>query len=206
MARKPLRRKPPPKKAKKRKKQPASSGKKSVNLFAGLFVLLLLGSLIAFPLLQKRSGSNSSQSPVSSHEPQQPKVPPTFKKEGVLYFIKSTTGDSLRIDIEVAQTEAETTQGLMFRTHINENQGMLFIFDKAEMRSFWMKNTYLPLDIIFVNEQLEIVTIRHNAQPFSRASQASTAEAQYVVEVKGGFCKRHGIEEGDRIAFQIGQS
>ena len=79
---------------------------------------------------------------------------PQFKKEGELYFVKAT-GDTIRkIDIEIAEPEYERTRGLMYRRNMKDTQGMLFIFDKPDMRSFWMKNTYIPLDIMFVDSIL----------------------------------------------------
>jgi uncharacterized membrane protein (UPF0127 family) len=85
---------------------------------------------------------------------------------------------------------------------MDEMQGMLFIFDNEEYRSFWMANTPLPLDIVFVNAKRVIVTIQRNTVPYSRESVPSTEEAQYVVEVNAGFSDRHGLLVGDTIEWR----
>lgn len=127
----------------------------------------------------------------------------TFTKNGELTFLDKENNFLAKIDIEIADTEEKRTQGLMFRSSMKETQGMLFIFDKEEMQAFWMKNTMIPLDMIFVNAKKEIVNVRANARPYDLSSYTSTAPAKYVVEVNGGFCKRHGIKSGDKITFRI---
>jgi hypothetical protein len=80
---------------------------------------------------------------------------------------------------------------------------MLFINSEEEMQSFWMKNTYIPLDMIFVNANKEIVTIHVNTTPLKEWNYTSTKPALYVVEVNAGFTNRHGIGTGDKIDFVI---
>ncbi len=126
-----------------------------------------------------------------------------FTKNGELTFLDNRNNFLAKIDIEIADTEEKRTQGLMFRASMKENQGMLFIFDREEMQAFWMKNTMIPLDMIFVNAKKEIVNIRRNARPYDLSSYTSLAPTKYVVEVNGGYCKRHGIKSGDRITFRI---
>jgi uncharacterized membrane protein (UPF0127 family) len=82
-----------------------------------------------------------------------------------------------------------------------ESAGMLFIFPQEEVRSFWMKNTYIPLDIIFVDASREIVTIQSNTQPLSTEPVPSYKPAKYVIEVNAGFTSKHNIKEGDRVEF-----
>ena len=107
------------------------------------------------------------------------------------------------IDIEVKKEELDRSTGMMWRRSMEENQGMLFIMDRPEPQSFWMRNTYIPLDIIFVDENLRILNIRANAQPGSLQSQSSVGDALYVVEVIGGFCAQYGIEADDEIRYQL---
>lgn len=87
----------------------------------------------------------------------------------------------------------------MYRKDLPEFHGMLFLFPREEVQSFWMKNTPLPLDIIFINSAYEIVNIARNTIPFSERLLPSGRPAQFVLEVNGGFCQRHGIEVGDRV-------
>jgi len=126
-----------------------------------------------------------------------------FTKNGELTFLDRNNNLLAKIDIEIADTDEKRTQGLMFRSSMKENQGMLFIFERENFQAFWMKNTMIPLDMIFVNAKKEIVNIRRNARPYDLSSYTSTAPAKYVVEVNGGFCLRHGIKSGDRISFRI---
>lgn len=134
-------------------------------------------------------------------------VEPKFIKEGTLAFgSKDSTGafsPKINIDIEVAADMIETSRGLMYRRSMDEKQGMLFIFDETEPKSFWMKNTYISLDIIYTDGQGKIVTIQPNTTPLSEAQVPSYVPAQFVVEVNAGFCERHGVVEGDWISVKM---
>ncbi|MBI1933599.1 MAG: DUF192 domain-containing protein [Ignavibacteriales bacterium] len=125
-----------------------------------------------------------------------------FKKEGELTFQKKDGNFVSTIDVEFADNEIERATGLMFRKEMNENQGMLFVFPTEEFQSFYMKNTILPLDIIYVNKNLEIVTIFNHTTPFSLESLPSTGPAQYVVEVNAEYTKKHNIVVGDKVLFR----
>jgi hypothetical protein len=122
-----------------------------------------------------------------------------FKKEGELVFIDSSGTELKKIDIEIAEDEYERQLGLMFRENMNENQGMLFIFPYQSMQSFWMSNTLISLDIIFINNQKKIVTIHKGTNILSEQSYPSSDPAQYVVEVIAGFTDKYNIKTGDRI-------
>jgi uncharacterized membrane protein (UPF0127 family) len=131
-------------------------------------------------------------------------APTTQKIEGELTFIKNNASEGVkRIAIEVADNPEERNRGLMDRRSLPDSTGMLFIFERSGPQSFWMKNTYIPLDIIFVNADKQIVKIHKYAAPHSIDSYPSEKEAQYVVEVNGGFTDQHNIQEGDRISFVV---
>lgn len=124
-----------------------------------------------------------------------------FTKQGELAFI-SAKGDTIsKIDVEVADDPAKRTRGLMFRDKMAENQGMIFLFDKEEEQSFWMHNTILPLDIIYINSRMEIVSIIKNAEPFNDTALPSLKPAQYVVEVNAGYTNKYNIKKGDKIVW-----
>lgn len=106
------------------------------------------------------------------------------------------------ITIQIADNDAEREEGLMWRRYMPEDDGMLFIFNDQVIQTFWMKNTFIPLDMVFADSTGKIVSIHANATPFSEATISSGSPAEYVVEVNGGFCARYGIEEGDRIEFE----
>ena len=126
-----------------------------------------------------------------------------FNKQGTLTFLSAEGNDTISvIDIEIADNDQRRARGLMYRKSMPENAGMLFIHDRAEIQSFWMKNTYIPLDMIFVDSDNKIVTIHANTQPLREWSYASTEPALYVVEVNAGYCAKNKIAEGDKIEFQ----
>ena len=132
------------------------------------------------------------------------KVVVSFKKEGVLK-IKKADSDSIikTLDIEIADNEYETQTGLMYRTQLETNHGMLFIFPDVQMRSFYMKNTKIPLDIIYIDEDKTIVSVQKNAKPFDETSLPSDAPAKYVLEINGGLFDEWQLAVGDWIAFSI---
>ncbi len=125
-----------------------------------------------------------------------------FTKEGELSFVSKASAQQIaRIDIEIADTPRERAQGLMYRRSLPAAAGMLFVFDSCQPRIFWMKNTFISLDLVFVDDAKAIVHIEKNAIPLSEAMISSQKAAMYVVEVNAGFCDMHGIVEGDRIDF-----
>jgi uncharacterized membrane protein (UPF0127 family) len=126
----------------------------------------------------------------------------TFTKEGEL-TLKKATNDSIVaiLDIEFANTEYETQTGLMYRKSMQNDRGMLFIFENEIRRSFYMKNTEFALDIIFINSDNEIVSIQKNAKPFDKSSLPSDAPAKYVLEINAGLSDQWGLEVGDLIEF-----
>jgi uncharacterized membrane protein (UPF0127 family) len=127
---------------------------------------------------------------------------PKFTPEGSLNFIKSTDSSVIsRIVIEIADDDASSEKGLMYRRSMADSLGMLFIFKESEPRTFWMKNTYIPLDIIFIDEKFSIVSIQKDAVPFSETSLPSKENAKYVVEVNAGYTDSHKIKVGNGIHF-----
>lgn len=106
-----------------------------------------------------------------------------------------------KIDIEIAENEAEQSKGLMYRPYMPDSVGMLFVFQDSKPLGFWMKNTQIPLDIIYVDSNRKIVSIQKNAKPYSEENLPSLSPAQYVVEVNAGYVDQHGIAVGDVIQF-----
>jgi uncharacterized protein len=127
-----------------------------------------------------------------------------FKKEGELSLFKSTS-DSLiaKFDIEIADNEYETQTGLMHRKSMANNKAMLFIFTDMRIRAFYMKNTYIPLDIIYLDKDSLIVSIQENAKPLDETSLPSGVPAQYVLEINGGLSQQWSIKVGDKMEFAI---
>jgi hypothetical protein len=124
-----------------------------------------------------------------------------MRQDASLTFLAADGSARTSVNVEIVDDEASRTQGLMGRQHMAESQGMLFIFPDEDYRSFWMANTPLPLDIIYVNKALKIVTVQRNTVPYSEESVPSTGPATYVIEMNAGFADRHGIMEGDNVQW-----
>ena len=101
--------------------------------------------------------------------------------------------------VELATTEPQRAQGLMFRTSLAADAGMLFVYPYAQQVQFWMKNTVIPLDMLFVGSDGHIVSLHERAVPFSLEPIPSGPDAQYVIEVNGGTVDRLGIATGDLV-------
>jgi uncharacterized membrane protein (UPF0127 family) len=112
---------------------------------------------------------------------------------------------SPEIEIEIARTPAERGVGLMYRKTLAEHHGMLFIFENEAPRSFWMKNTYLELDLVFLDSKLRVVSIFRRAKPLSETSCPSEGPAMYVLEIGGGLSDKWNITKGDELRILSGQ-
>ncbi len=131
------------------------------------------------------------------------KVVVSFKKEGVLKLKKADSDSIIKtLDIEIADNDYETQTGLMYRTKLETNHGMLFIFPNVQIRSFYMKNTKIPLDIIYINGNKTIVSFQKNAKPFDETSLPSDSPSKYVLEINGGLSDAWQLAIGDRISFE----
>ncbi len=112
-----------------------------------------------------------------------------------------TTGKGpQQFTVEVAATDVQKAKGLMFRERMALNEGMLFLFPASGDRYFWMKNTPLSLDIIFIGDTGRIIHIAEGTTPFSEKTISSRGPAQYVLEVLAGTSRRLGIKPGDQVA------
>jgi uncharacterized membrane protein (UPF0127 family) len=107
-----------------------------------------------------------------------------------------------RFTVEVAADSASQERGLMYRRTLAPDAGMIFVFGQNEFVSFWMKNTFLPLDMLFVKADGTISTIQANAVPFSETSIQSAEPVLAVIELNGGRAKALGIEPGDKVRAQ----
>ncbi|PHS08240.1 MAG: hypothetical protein COA88_07085 [Kordia sp.] len=124
-----------------------------------------------------------------------------FKYEGNLQLLDSINTVIKKIKIEIADNDFERQTGLMYRKQMDNNKGMLFIFDKSEIKSFYMKNTYIPLDIIYIDANNTIINIVKNAEPLNETSLFSDAPAKYVLEINAGLSDIWGIKKGYKINY-----
>jgi uncharacterized membrane protein (UPF0127 family) len=135
--------------------------------------------------------------------------------------------DPVQVRVEVASDEASRRRGLMFREHMDDDAGMLFLFERSEQLTFWMHNTYIPLDMIFIEPSsddtapalrggatiddtapalrggatMRVLGIVENAEPQTDSSRSVPGASQYVLEVNAGFARRHNLTKGTAVRF-----
>lgn len=164
----------------------------SIKLTSTLFILLPLFILTAYSCSDKN----------------RKKAEQTVESGRVLDFTAEVSflrseGDTIStVKVAVANDNRSRSEGLMNVTNLPEHSGMLFIFENDQPRSFWMANTPLSLDIIFVNSEMEIVRIHRNTQPYSQKSIQSEEAARFVVEVNAGYTLENDIREGMQISIE----
>ncbi len=110
-------------------------------------------------------------------------------------------GQRAEVQVEIADTPTKRETGLMYRDHLGEDAGMIFVFPSPNRLNFWMKNTKIPLDMIFADANGRIVGIVANAEPYTETPRGVDGNSEYVLEVNGGFAARHHIQSGDRMVF-----
>ncbi len=112
------------------------------------------------------------------------------------------SGKTLSVEVEVARTPQERSKGLMGRRALGKDKGMLFLFPVEQIHTFHMANTFIPLDMVFIDASKRIVGWVENAVPHSRERYRISAPSQYVLEVNAFFCREHGIVSGERVEFR----
>jgi uncharacterized protein len=127
--------------------------------------------------------------------------PPRAATTGTLEIASKTGVHSF--SVEVVATDAEREKGLMYRRELPEGRGMLFDFQTEQPVAFWMKNTYIPLDMIFIRKDGRILRIAENTEPFSERLVPSGGPVLAVLEVIGGTARKLGLAPGDRVSYPI---
>ncbi len=118
---------------------------------------------------------------------------------GFVTFVEAP--GSPRVAVEVAREESHRERGLMYRTSMPDDEGMLFSWRENALRSFWMRNTCIPLDMLFIADDGFITGILENVPTMNEASRAIPCPAQHVLEVNAGWCRSHGVEAGQRVVL-----
>lgn len=124
-----------------------------------------------------------------------------FEQSGILKILPSEMHDTLTVKIELAESDSKMMQGLMYRQEMAPDEGMLFIYAQQQEMYFWMKNTYIPLDLIYIDEAGVIVDLQENTTPFSEKSIVSNVLSRYVLEVNAGFCEKNYVIVGDKVLW-----
>lgn len=152
--------------------------------FGNRKVLLVLSAIFIIGLIVFTSGNNSERQEVT-----------------VL-----TEEDSVNVSVEIADSKSEREQGLMYRRKLALGEGMLFVFEEEAPRSFWMKNTYIPLDIVFLDSDGRVLNVEE-AYPEPDVSEeelehyTSDGDAQFVLELNSTFSEKYGVNTNDRVKF-----
>ncbi|WP_245647596.1 DUF192 domain-containing protein [Novosphingobium lentum] len=158
---------------------------------ARTFTLAVLGAVAACSPMAADAGQKATQSAAPTTHPVSglPVIPLTIAPAGKPHAFR----------VEVARTEPEQARGLMFRTEMGADEGMIFPMSPPRDAAFWMKNTVIPLDIVFIAPDHRIANIAANAVPYSLAPIPSAGEVMGVLELNGGRAAQLGIKAGDRV-------
>ncbi len=161
-------------------------------------VLLLLSVLVGC----SATSGGAAQAVPSTSGPERSAAPLVASAKHSPEVVLSPAGqEPTHVRVEVVSRDADRERGLMFRKQLDQDAGMLFLFERPQQLTFWMHNTYLPLDMIFITSDMSVLGVVENATPETDAPRRVTGDSQYVLEVNAGFCRRHGIEQGARVSF-----
>ena len=175
-------------------KFPASvSGRRTVFSLLGAMALTI-GALSASSVMAQTTTTSPKASAQTA----------TARAERVYTpLIFSKAEKDITFQVEVADTDETRAKGLMFRTKMPENEGMIFDFGESRPVYMWMQNTYIPLDMLFLTEEGLVHHIVEETTPLSRSLIGSGGAVRYVLEVKAGTVKRHQLKKGDQVQHQL---
>jgi uncharacterized membrane protein (UPF0127 family) len=165
---------------------------------------LLASVLTLFSLAAACRGGVGSEAqaapPKPAPDPLSPAAAAAATQQHVV-VLEPVGADAVRVRVEVAQTQPERQRGLMFRKQLDPDAGMLFVFEKPTHNVFWMHNTYLPLDMIFITRNWSVLGIVENATPQTDSPREVPGDSLYVLEVNAGFSRQHGIAPGTKVQW-----
>jgi len=120
-------------------------------------------------------------------------------RKGKVRFLSAA---DLVVDVEIAERHEDRMRGLMYRTQMADAAGMLFVFKERRVQSFWMKNTCLPLDMLFIDHDGLIVGIEENVPTMNVSNYGVQCPSLYVLELNAGWTRRNSVRAGQRVAFE----
>ena len=165
--------------------------------FAVFGGLLVAGAVALAVRGCRKHAEEPAVAPLPAECAEAPDLPPLERGEVVVHPVE---GDPVRVRVELAVTDEQRQFGLRCRRELDADAGMLFLFPPpARQQSFWMRNTLLPLDMIFIDVDRRVLGVVEWAEPRTRTSRSVPGESLYVLEVNGGFAHAHGIGTGARI-------
>jgi uncharacterized membrane protein (UPF0127 family) len=145
----------------------------------------------------KASTPEPPPTPVTPDPSDAPPPPPDTRPRVIL----EGSGPAAEVRVEIVATDAAIMKGLMYRQYLPPDDGMLFLMGAEDDWGFWMKNTLIPLDIIFITRDLEVAGVLFDMKPLDKTSKHVGAPSLYVLEVNGGWAKAHGIDKGAKATF-----
>lgn len=161
--------------------------------------VIALGCALALTGVDCRTTTTGEAQPDTSQEKTKVVTAPAPASPRVV--LTSPGRDPVSVTVEVVQTDAARQRGLMYRKHLAPDAGMLFIFEREEPHTFWMRNTLIPLDMIFIKSDWTVLGIVENATPLSDELRSVPGASQYVLEVNAGFSRRHGLQAGTTVRY-----
>lgn len=157
---------------------------------------LLVISLVACSCEKTHDEGSTLPPPKATHDAPAPAATPMPK-----VHIASKSGEAT-VDVEIVSTPAKIERGLMFREHLPPDQGMLFLMGEERAWPFWMKNTLIPLDLIFITKEMTVAGVVQNATPRTEDLRRVDTPSLYVLEVNGGYAAKHAILDGAKVTFE----
>jgi uncharacterized membrane protein (UPF0127 family) len=151
---------------------------------------------------EKDEASSEGTSETTSEQASQETTAEAVPDETAIVGINTARGERVEVRVEIADEEAEQKRGLMERTALAEDAGMLFVFPGERPRSFWMRNTLIPLSIAYIDGDGGIVDIQ-DMEPLDESPHPSAAPAQYALEVNQGFFEERGVRVGDEADLPV---
>ncbi|MBN2495804.1 MAG: DUF192 domain-containing protein [Deltaproteobacteria bacterium] len=128
--------------------------------------------------------------------------PGCHRSDGPTVVLEGRGGKPVRVRIEIARRPEQLSRGLKYRQSLPEDAGMLFIYPADGHRRFWMQDTYIPLDMVFIGDNRRIVGVVENTEPLTEEGREVDAPSRFVLEVNAGFLKRHGVRPGSAVEIE----
>jgi uncharacterized membrane protein (UPF0127 family) len=154
-----------------------------------------------FGLLLATSACRATAANDAQQAASKPTVSPATAAKPAEITLTPAGRDPVSVQLEVVQTPDARQRGLMFRKQLDPSAGMLFVFEQPEPHTFWMHNTLVPLDMIFITADWSVLGVVENATPLTDAPRAVPGSSQYVLEVNAGFSRRYGVVAGTAVRY-----